>query len=86
MSFNFYYYFDEIKIVKSKVKSRWVILSDDENFIWTASIRINNDRTQSDQTDCHLSQVDIPENLGYAFKDQQYLYFAGGLNEEFKVI
>lgn len=52
--------------MKSKESIQWVVFSNEKDFIWTAAIRIANNRNESDQAYCYLTEYDNPDDIGYA--------------------
>ena len=59
-------------------------MSDEEDFCsFQGGIQIKNDRQVGDDGGVFGRSFLFPEQIGYAFKDDEYLHIGGGIDENF---
>lgn len=79
----FHFYYDqEFKFVSLSLGKRFAISSDQTWFVYCQGVGIKNDRNLFDSAQCYWQEFVLPQDLGYAKKENSYLYFAG--NNKFK--
>ena len=72
-----------LKVCRLKIGEEFQIFSNSSFFLGCTGIGIRIERNVNDKADCFISSFNIPYNLGYPRFDRNFMYIAGGNNDDF---
>ena len=80
-----------VNVALDNLKSDFVTLnffdaSNSSFFLGCTGIGIRIERNVNDKADCFLSSFNIPQNLGYPKFNRNFMFIAGGTNDDFNAI
>ena len=75
-----------LKVCRLKIGEEFQIFSNSSFFLGCTGIGIRIERNVNDKADCFLSSFNIPQNLGYPKFNRNFMFIAGGTNDDFNAI